>query len=176
MERVGDTKLNRILKGMYWFIFLFYLFLLTLTVFLGRSEYRSVNLIPFQTIKDNILVDDGIRVHLVDISVWANILMFIPAGIYIMFFSYNNSKRQAFYKVLACTIFIETIQYIFAIGAADVDDLILNGLGGAIGIAIYAMFFKVFKEKDKVEKAIAILSILIGMSVLILFVLLRILN
>lgn len=168
--------MNIFIKGMYRFIFLVYLFLLVITVFLGRPEFRNVNLIPFQTIKENILVNDGIRMHLIDISVWGNVLMFIPAGIYIMLFSYSHSKRKAFYKVLACTIIIEVIQYIFAIGATDIDDVILNGLGGAIGIAIYALFLKILKEKDKVKKAIAILSILIGIPVLILAVLLRILN
>lgn len=168
--------MNIFLKGMYRFIFLVYLFLLVKTVFLGRPEFRSVNLIPFQTIKDNIMVDDGIRMHWVDISVWGNVLMFIPAGIYIMLFSNSSSKHKAFYKVLALTIFIELIQYTFAIGATDIDDVILNGLGGAIGIAIYGLIFKVFKEKDKVKKAIAILSILIGIPVLILAVLLNILN
>lgn len=161
---------------MYRFIFLAYLFLLVMTVFLGRPEFRSVNFIPLQTIKENIMVDDGIRMHWVDISVWGNVLMFIPAGIYIMLFSLSHSKRKAFYKVLSCTVFIEVIQYMFAIGAMDIDDVILNGLGGAIGIAIYALFLKVFKEKDKVEKAIAILSILIGTPVLGLTVLLNILN
>lgn len=168
--------MNRILKGMYRFIFLFYLFLLALTVFLGRSEYRNVNLIPFRTIKESILKDDGIRMHLVDISVWGNVLMFIPAGIYIMLFSVNHSKRKAFYKVLVCTILIEILQYLFAIGATDIDDVILNGLGGAMGIAIYTVFFKVFKEKDRVEKAIAILSIVIGVPILVLAVLLYVLN
>lgn len=168
--------MNIFLKGMYRFIFLVYLFLLVMTVFLGRPDLRSVNLIPFQTIKDNIMIDDGIRMHWVDISVWGNVLMFIPLGIYIMLFSLSHSKRKAFYKVLMCTVFIEVIQFTFSIGAADIDDVILNGLGGAIGIAIYALFFKVFKEKEKVKKASAVLSILVGVPVLLLAVLLRVLN
>ena len=34
----------------------------------------------------------------------------------------------------------ETLQYIFAIGASDITDLIGNTLGGIIGISIFSMF------------------------------------
>ena len=41
---------------------------------------RSVNLIPFKTISQYTNVYDGIRYNLVDMNVWANILMFMPFG------------------------------------------------------------------------------------------------
>lgn len=35
-----------------------------------------------------------------------NVLMFIPAGIYIMLYRAGYSKRKAFYKVKLCSVFI----------------------------------------------------------------------
>ena len=35
---------------------------------------------------------------------------------------------------------LEILQYIFALGVADVDDLILNTIGGLIGIILYKIF------------------------------------
>ncbi|NME07381.1 VanZ family protein [Psychrobacillus sp. BL-248-WT-3] len=35
------------------------------------------------------------------------------------------------------SLFIEVVQYIFALGATDIDDNILNFIGGSLGVIIY---------------------------------------
>lgn len=35
------------------------------------------------------------------------------------------------------SLFIEVVQYVFALGATDVDDIILNLIGGFIGLIIF---------------------------------------
>ena len=42
--------------------------------------------------------------------------------------------------VFCVSLLYETLQYIFAIGASDITDLIGNTLGGIIGISIFSMF------------------------------------
>ena len=86
-------------------------------------------------------------VHLFDYSnkrdiVWnvvGNIAMFIPSGI-VLPVVYKN--LDSFGKVAAAGAFlslcIEILQLPFASRASDVDDLILNTLGVAIGYGIYA--------------------------------------
>ncbi|WP_445669977.1 VanZ family protein [Peribacillus sp. FSL H8-0477] len=72
-------------------ILLFYLLLLTYTVFIGRDSIRSVNLIPFHSIKNFIIVDNGIGgTRIIDMNIWGNILMFIPAGIYLILQKHNK--------------------------------------------------------------------------------------
>ncbi|WP_445669976.1 VanZ family protein [Peribacillus sp. FSL H8-0477] len=55
-------------------------------------------------------------------------------------------------------LFIEVVQYFFTVGATDIDDVILNVAGGFIGLMIYKMSEKIFKNERKIKKAISILS------------------
>lgn len=75
--------MKKFLKLAYWGILLFYIILLVDTVFISRGSLRSVNLIPFNSIKDFLMVDNGFgEIRVVDMNIWGNILMFVPAGIY----------------------------------------------------------------------------------------------
>ena len=65
--------------------------------------------------------------------------MFIPSWIVLPII---YKKLNSFWKVLAAgamiSICIEIIQLPFSVRVSDVDDLILNALGVAIGYGIYA--------------------------------------
>ena len=92
-----------------------------------------MNLIPFAN-----LFDYDNRKDLL-LNVIGNTAMFIPSGIVlpILYRKLNN-----FWKVIAAGVMIslciEIIQLPFSVRASDVDDLILNVLGVAIGYGIYA--------------------------------------
>lgn len=161
---------------MYWFILLFYIFLLIYILLLERGNLRSVNLIPFNSIIDYIMVDNGIGgTRIIDVNIWGNILMFIPAGIYIMVHT-NHSKWKNLLILIGVSIGVEIAQYVFAIGATDIDDVILNSVGAFLGILIYTFFLKVFKTREKIKKAISIFSVIIGILVFVLFLILIIYN
>lgn len=161
----------------YWLILLFYLFLLIDTVFFSRDSLRSVNLIPFNSIKEYIMVDNGFgEYRLVDMNIWGNVLMFIPLGIYILVHGKKLSLTKCVLLIIGSSVFIEIIQYIFARGATDIDDVILNTLGGVIGIGIYKIFAKIFKTDEKIKMAIATLSMVVGIPILLLVIILVIVN
>lgn len=61
---------------------------------------------------------------------------------------------------------VEILQYVFKVGATDIDDIILNGLGGFLGIMIYKILHKIFK--DKVGYAIELASLIAGVTFLVL--------
>ena len=82
-----------------------------------------VNLIPFMN-----LFDYDSRRDLL-LNVIGNTAMFIPSGIFLPII---YKKLNSFWKC------IELIQLPFSVRASDVDDLILNVLGVAIGYGIYA--------------------------------------
>ena len=65
---------------------------------------------------------------------------------------------------------IEVLQFILAIGATDITDLIANTIGGVIGVGIFYLFNKIFKNK-----AINILTLLASTATLGLVGLLSIL-
>ena len=54
---------------------------------------------------------------------------------------------------------IEVLQFILAIGATDITDLLGNTLGGIIGIGVFYLFSKLFKNKT--NKIINILALIV---------------
>ncbi|MFP3919980.1 VanZ family protein [Lysinibacillus telephonicus] len=169
--------MQKVLRFCYWFILLFYVFLLVDTVFISRESLRSVNLIPFNSIKEFIMVDNGFgQVRIVDMNIWGNIFMFVPAGIYIILHKKHRSIMKNLFIILLSSLAIEATQFIFALGALDIDDIILNVMGGFIGLAFYKMFEKLFKDENRIRTAISILSLIVGLPILVLTLLLFIAN
>jgi glycopeptide antibiotics resistance protein len=71
-------------------------------------------------------------------NLYGNVLLFVPLSIFLITIFGVKNKWFAF---LICVVFsagIELVQYTLKIGVADSDDVILNSLGAALGIGIYA--------------------------------------
>jgi glycopeptide antibiotics resistance protein len=68
-----------------------------------------------------------------------NIFLFIPFAFAIiwMFPKKRWTFFSLFFIVIGTSTAIECFQYIFNIGVADIDDLLLNTAGGLLGIALY---------------------------------------
>lgn len=132
-----------------------------------REFHRSINLIPF---------NDIINGYYNQMDIVGNIILFIPLGIYISMFL----KGFKWYKNVAILALIslvfEASQYIFAIGASDVTDLITNTFGGVIGIALYWIIKKIFKEDSKVKNFVSICSTLVMIPVAFIIVMIFIYN
>src|SRR5689334_1178681 len=86
-------------------------------------QTRSLNLIPFAYANKN--------------EVIANLVAFIPFGVMLGV----NFRALAFkYKlaiIFAFSLAVEIIQYVLAIGAADITDVLMNTLGGFVGLSAY---------------------------------------
>lgn len=70
-----------------------------------------------------------------------NLVWFVPFGILLPILT-KRRARTIFYCFLL-SLLIETLQYVFGTGVSEVEDLILNTLGGAIGYGIFKIFEKV---------------------------------
>ncbi len=96
-----------------------------------------VNLIPFI----HLFEFDSTKDLLLNII--GNCCMFIPSGI-VLPICYRELDR--FWKVVGTGILIslsiEILQLPFAVRASDVDDLLLNTIGVAIGYGIFSLFTK----------------------------------
>jgi glycopeptide antibiotics resistance protein len=124
-------------------LFLIYALLLVgLVLFKFPFSYQSsgsgrvLNLIPFA---GSFTKNGGFRYS----EVVDNVLVFVPLGIYICMLKRHWSFVRKIVAIIAITVAFETIQYIFAIGRADITDVLGNTLGGVIGIGIYAALYKV---------------------------------
>ena len=91
---------------------------------LRGHQTRGLNLIPFTRAHNGEMI--------------SNLVAFIPFGVMLGV----NFKQVAFrYKIAAVFAFslaVEILQYALAIGVADITDVIINTLGGLIGLALYA--------------------------------------
>lgn len=118
--------------------------------FLEMTNTRSLNLTP-------LAMSGGRR------EVLFNILAFIPFGILLTM----NASKISFLNKLAISILLsfsfESLQYLLAIGATDITDLITNSLGALLGISFYYLLIKVF-SKAKVD-----LILTISFTILLIF-------
>lgn len=77
-----------------------------------------------------------------------NVIMFIPYGFLIPFFS-KISKRKGIKIIISGCILsvgIEILQYITAWGQMDIDDVILNTLGIALGYELFLLMKYIYKK------------------------------
>ena len=105
---------------------------------------RSINLIPFY-------YKQGTNTHLREVLY--NIIVFVPLGVYLQIFK-EDWKIVTKCRVVFLTSFLfEVVQFIFAIGASDVTDIIGNTLGGIVGI-----FFCIIMKKIAPKKFISTIN------------------
>ena len=127
------------------------------------EEGRVINLIPLLGSFD----DKGV-IRFAEIIV--NILAFIPMGIYICMLKLKFSFVKKVLAIFSLTFAFEILQFIFAIGRADITDLLSNTLGGIMGIGIYAFLVKVLKYRT--NKVINIIASIFTILALLLVALL----
>jgi glycopeptide antibiotics resistance protein len=76
---------------------------------------------------------------------------------------------QKIIPIFLTSLTFEVIQLIFGIGATDISDLIMNTVGGTVGIGILYVFVKVFKDKS--SNIVKILALAVYVLVLAFIVL-----
>jgi glycopeptide antibiotics resistance protein len=140
----------KIINLFFYVIAAFYIFLMIDLLFrfnvmfdAHRIVSRSFNLIPFKTIWDYANGNNHVSKSFIADNILGNMVVFIPYGLYLQVIQ----KRKAFAKslliVIITSIAIEMIQFVFGLGASDIDDVILNCCGGII---IYLYFITVFNH------------------------------
>lgn len=101
-------------------------------------HHRSLNLIPFAA-PSREMID--------------NVIIFIPFGVLLNV----NFKKVGFLPkfafILGFSLTAELIQFIFAIGATDIIDVITNTVGGFLGLKLYGLSNKYINNK-KLDRVI----------------------
>ncbi len=108
---------------------------------LGQENYRY-NLVPFREIERFWTYRDELGIHSF-YNLAGNILGFVPAGFFIPILWEN--KRGFFFTVCVTfdmSLLVEILQIVLRVGSFDVDDLILNTLGGIIGYLLLTLVGK----------------------------------
>lgn len=121
-----------------------------------------IQLIPFNFISDWYLVgqsDDWFFWNSVKLSFY-NLIMLYPLGVYYGLLYNPNNLKKAIKLVFFTSLTIEILQlFLTSLGLVfrrgfDVDDLILNTIGGILGYLTFGLIKKIFNFKliEKKEK------------------------
>lgn len=147
-------------------ILLFILYLCGLTYFLffapflGRTGdetfylngvplYGEYNLVPFKVIRLFVVHHDKVPFHMFFLNIFGNILCFMPYGFLLKAATGNRIPFWLCVLTAAGTsVVFEFLQYIFAVGVGDIDDVILNTAGAALGYLVYYLFLRIARKKD----------------------------
>lgn len=132
-----------------------------------REFHRSINLIPF---------NDIINGYYNQLDIVGNIILFIPLGIYISMFLNNSKIYKKIGVIVLISLAFEVSQYIFAIGASDITDIITNTIGGIIGVGIYLVIKSILKEEGRVKSFVSICSTLVMIPVAFILIMLFVYN
>lgn len=133
-----------------WVIFIIYIVgLFYFTFFaeaLGRGGMEAgsgaarFNLIPFTEIRRFWVYRKQLGMGAFMLNVVGNILVFVPCGFLLPAISKRCRRAQGCVIVgFLISFFIECTQLVFRVGSFDVDDMLLNTLGAALGFSAYKM-------------------------------------
>lgn len=141
-------------KKIIYFIFIIYLIVLVYFLFfsegLGRGNLSNnigYNLKPFNEIKRYMSNKSQIGDFISNLNIYGNVLLFIPYGIILPFIKRKRKVLGVIFSTMMFSITIELLQYIFKVGVFDIDDIILNTLGGFVGYIVYKIFRLCYNRK-----------------------------
>lgn len=126
-------------KYLIWFLGITYILIILYVILLKPSFVRGINLNPLTLFSDIVFIP---------FYPIANFISFIPIGIFIKYISINVKSRFLFIGGFFGSIAIETIQYIFNLGVTDINDVITNGCGFALGVWILS----IAEKSEKIKK------------------------
>jgi len=162
--RIIDIIFNKkkviIHKELMNLMFIVYLFLLFQLVTTSDFESYSNNFIPFREIM-RYRIDSGLFYR----NVVGNIVLFMPFGYLVSYYLKNTKYYIALLLTFITSISTEVIQ--MYIGRSfDIDDILLNLIGGLIGYLIFKIQYVIIEKLPKFLKK----TILADLLVIILFV------
>lgn len=147
-----------------WTLFIVYMVFLMYFLFFAEIMGRTYidrdyhyNLTPFREIRRFIVYRRTLGWFAVLSNLLGNVLAFVPFG---MILPMLTTKCRNFFHIVLLgfdfSLFVETIQLISKVGSFDVDDLILNTLGAALGYLAYRLIRRYFRRKhdDRKEKTL----------------------
>lgn len=139
-----------------------YLMVLGYLVFFSKEFGRNgntnmhYNLIPLKTITNYFKYREVITFKTFAINIAGNILAFVPFGLILPLVFKKKSTRYYGHITLLwsflLSLFIEIIQILSAVGTFDVDDLLLNTLGGFVGYIVYLIIRTAYRNAIKRSK------------------------
>ncbi len=136
-------------------LFILYLFLLTYFLFFAESFDRmytereyAYNLEPFKEILRFWTYREELGFLAVFTNIAGNVICFVPFGAILPVL---NRKARNFFVItflsFEFSLLVECAQLISRVGSFDVDDLMLNTLGGVIGFLVFTVCNRIRRKR-----------------------------
>ena len=139
---------GKVLFLLYVVFLIYFLFLAEWYGRTGISEEYRCNLELFREIKRFIIYREQLGAFAVFANLAGNILIFVPYG----FFISVASRERGFFKTLffsmGLSLCVEIIQLFTRVGSFDVDDILLNTIGGVLGYIIFLICNGIRRKHD----------------------------
>ena len=133
-------------QKMGWVLFIGYLALLVYFLFFAESFGRTdstrsgyaYNLKPFKEITRFWIYRDRLGFKAFFLNIFGNVAAFIPCGFFLPIVSRRSKQWQNTVAIsFGFSLSVELPQLVSKVGSFDVDDLILNTMGAALGYILY---------------------------------------
>ena len=136
-----------------YIIFVFY-FLLISEIYgrTGEMQEYHYNLILFKEIKRFWNYRKQLGIFATATNLLGNVLIFLPLGFFMPMASKSRSLLDTTFYSLALSLVIEISQLFMKVGCFDVDDLLLNTIGGMLGYIVFSICNAVRRRHAKKKR------------------------
>lgn len=133
--------------------------------FADLGHIRQINIIPFG---ESVIVNEEMYLD----EIINNCIVFIPVGAYASLLMPGGPFWKKICPAFGISLAYEALQFIFAIGASDITDLLSNTAGGIVGAALVLLFSKVLKDRTHrlLNRAAIVCTILVAAFLVLLLV------
>lgn len=129
-------------------LFLLYIAFMIYVLFLSPHYNRAVgrvtyNLIPFRTIIGYIKYYQHYSLENWLTNLLGNVVVFMPLGFFLpISFKKMDGYKMVLFLTFGSSLAAESLQRFLRVGSFDVDDIILNTIGGVLGYLVYRVLFR----------------------------------
>lgn len=130
-KKIEIANAAKLIFTIFYFTILFYL-----VFFIGRRRNGysfDINLVPVKNTWNNYKYIKEIGRFNYFSNIFGNIFLFVPLPAILKWYLKVSKFSTVLFIGLLLSISIESIQYVFKLGVADVDDVILNCIGTCVG-------------------------------------------
>ncbi|RFU66886.1 VanZ family protein [Bacillus sp. V59.32b] len=146
IHSLKNNKLKMVLMASSYLLFSIYLLLLIYLLFFGfyrqSVTVQDYNLVPFKTIMMYISHSSQFNPGILFNNLAGNVLAFMPLGFFIpLLLNREFTVLKIIFLTFTVSLSVECVQYYYQIGGFDVDDIILNTIGGMAGFWVAKLIF-----------------------------------
>ena len=147
-----QVKRTRTVGKILFVLYIFFLlYFLIFSDWYGRSgigeEYRC-NLVLFKEIRRFVEYRETLGLFAVFTNLFGNILIFVPYGFFISVASRMRGFLMTLFYSLGLSLGVEVFQLLTRVGSFDVDDLLLNTIGGILGYVLFLICNGIRRKYD----------------------------